>query len=129
MRQTARCVVLAFALSLAGCLAAGDCRALAGRLSVSSRQGTIAAAVAGLGIVPTGLWFCRPELENSALVQVLGDWEMEPIELHAVFAPGRAAKPSARAFADHLASELLERSPRASPARASDRRTTASTAR
>jgi DNA-binding transcriptional LysR family regulator len=102
---------------------------LAGRLSVSSRQGTIAAAVAGLGIVPTGLWFCRPELESGALVQVLSDWEMEPIELHAVFAPGRAAKPSARAFADHLASELRERSPRASPARSSDRRTTASTAR
>ena len=102
---------------------------LAGRLSVSSRQGTIAAAVAGLGIVPTGLWFCRPELESGALVQVLSDWEMEPIELHAVFAPGRAAKPSARAFADHLASELRERSPRASPARPSDRRTTASTAR
>jgi len=90
----------------------------AGRLSVSSRQGAIAAAVAGLGIVPTGVWFCRPELESGALVQVLRDWEMQPIELHAVFVPGRAAKPSARAFADYVASELGERSPRIVPSRA-----------
>jgi hypothetical protein len=26
---------------------------------------------------------CRPELESGALVQLLSDWEMEPIELHA----------------------------------------------
>ena len=55
-----------------------------GRLTVSSRHGEIAAAVAGLGIVSTGFWFCRPELASGALVQVLADWEMEPIELHAV---------------------------------------------
>ena len=63
-------------------------------------------AVAGLGIVSTGFWFCRPELESGALLQVLAGWQMEPIELSAVFAPGRAAKPSARAFADYLAIEL-----------------------
>jgi DNA-binding transcriptional LysR family regulator len=79
---------------------------LTGRLTISSRQGAIAAAVAGLGIVSTGLWFCRPELASGALVRLLADWQMEPIELHAVFAPGRAAKPSARAFADYLAVEL-----------------------
>ena len=79
-----------------------------GRLTVSSKHGEIAAAVAGLGIVSTGFWFCRPELESGALVQVLADWQMEPIELHAVFAAGRAAKPSARAFADYLATALGE---------------------
>jgi DNA-binding transcriptional LysR family regulator len=80
----------------------------AGRLTVSSRQGAIAAAVAGLGIVSTGFLFCRPELASGALVQVLADWQIEPIELHAVFAAGRAAKPSARAFADYLAGALRE---------------------
>jgi DNA-binding transcriptional LysR family regulator len=77
-----------------------------GRLTISSRQGAIAAAVAGLGIVSTGFLFCRPEIASGALVQVLADWQIEPIELHAVFAAGRAAKPSARAFADYLASAL-----------------------
>ena len=79
-----------------------------GRLTISAAQAAIAAAVAGLGIVTTGFWLCRPELASGALVQVLADWQMEPIELHAVFAAGRAAKPSARAFADHLATALRE---------------------
>jgi DNA-binding transcriptional LysR family regulator len=48
------------------------------------------------------------ELASGTLVQVLGDWQMEPFELHAVFAAGRAAKPSARAFADYLATALRE---------------------
>ncbi len=36
------------------------------------------------------------------------DWHMWVIELHAVFAAGRAAKPLARAFADFLAAELAK---------------------
>ena len=36
------------------------------------------------------------------------DWHMGVIVLHAVFAAGRAAKPSARAFADFLAAELAK---------------------
>jgi DNA-binding transcriptional LysR family regulator len=79
-----------------------------GRLTVSSKQAAIAAAVAGLGIVSIPFWLCRPELASGALVQVLADWQIEPIELHAIFAAGRAAKPSARAFADYLASALGE---------------------
>jgi DNA-binding transcriptional LysR family regulator len=54
------------------------------------------------------LWNCRAELANGTLVQVLAGWQMEPFELHAVFAAGRAAKPSARAFADYLAIALRE---------------------
>ena len=64
--------------------------------------------VAGLGIASVALWNCRAELASGALVQVLADWQMDPIELHAVFAVGRAAKPSARAFADYLATALRE---------------------
>jgi DNA-binding transcriptional LysR family regulator len=82
-----------------------------GRLNVSSNDGAIAAAAAGLGIVSTVLWGCRAELKSSALVQVLNGWPMESVELNAVFPAGRAAKPSARAFADYLASALSE-SPR-----------------
>jgi DNA-binding transcriptional LysR family regulator len=55
-----------------------------------------------------GLWNCRPELASGALVQILADWQLKPIELHALFAAGRAAKPSARAFADYLAGALRE---------------------
>jgi DNA-binding transcriptional LysR family regulator len=79
-----------------------------GRLTTSVNQGAIAAAVAGLGILAIGLWNCRAELASGALVQVLPDRQLKPIELHAVFAAGRAVKPSARAFADYLASALKE---------------------
>jgi DNA-binding transcriptional LysR family regulator len=79
-----------------------------GRLTTSTNQAGTAAAVAGLGIVSIGLWNCRPELASGALVHVLPDWQLKPIELHAVFAAGRAAKPSARAFADYLANALSE---------------------
>ena len=79
-----------------------------GRLTTSVNQGATAAAVAGLGIASVSLWNCRSELESGALVQVLADWQMEPFELHAVFPAGRAAKPSARAFADYLATALRE---------------------
>ena len=79
-----------------------------GRLTTSVNQAAVAAAVAGLGILSIGLWNCRAELASGELVQVLPDWHLKPIELHAVFATGRAAKPAARAFADYLASVLQE---------------------
>ena len=79
-----------------------------GRLTTSVNQGAIAAAVAGLGIAAVALWNCRAELESGALVHVLADWQMEPFEFHALFAAGRAAKPSARALADYLATALRE---------------------
>jgi DNA-binding transcriptional LysR family regulator len=79
-----------------------------GRLTTSVNQAAVAAAVAGLGILSIGLWNCRAELASGELVQVLPDWHLKPIELHAVFAAGRAAKPAARAFADYLASVLQE---------------------
>jgi len=71
-------------------------------------QGAIAAAASSLGIASVALWNCRAELASGTLVQVLADWQIEPYEIHAVFAAGRAAKPSARAFADYLATALRE---------------------
>ena len=79
-----------------------------GRLTTSANQGATAAAVASLGIALVNFGECRLELASGTLVQVLADWQMEPFELHAVFAAGRAAKPSARAFADYLATALRD---------------------
>jgi len=79
-----------------------------GRLTFTVNEGATAAAVAGLGIVSTGLWGCRAELASGALVRVLDDWSMTSVEIHAVFPAGRGAKRSARAFADYLIDELKE---------------------
>lgn len=79
---------------------------IGGRLTISSNEGAVAAAIAGLGIVSTVLWGCRTDLESGTLVRVLADWNTELVELHAVFPAGRTAKASARAFADYLAQAL-----------------------
>ena len=77
-----------------------------GRLIATVNEGATAAAVAGLGILSTLEWGCRAELASGTLVEVLADWKMDSIEIHAVYPAGRAAKPSARAFVDYLRSAL-----------------------
>src|SRR5215831_1566715 len=83
---------------------------LEGRLVVSANEGAVAAAVAGLGIVSTSIIASRKELANRSLVRVLSDWQMGCVEVHAVFPSGRAAKPAARALAEHMA-EVFRRHP------------------
>lgn len=77
-----------------------------GKLTSTVHEVAVAAAVAGLGILSSGLWGCRAEIARGALARVLADWRMEDIEVHAVFPAGRAAKASARALADYLAEAI-----------------------
>jgi DNA-binding transcriptional LysR family regulator len=76
------------------------------RLTTNSNEGAVAAAVAGLGVVSTGYWGSRQELEDGRLSPVLPDWGREPVELNAVYAAGHAAKPAARLFTDYLIEAL-----------------------
>jgi DNA-binding transcriptional LysR family regulator len=76
------------------------------RISATAHEARIAAAVAGLGIAFTSIGGCRAELQAGTLVHVLPDWDTGEVELNALFAAGRAAKPSARALAEFLAAEL-----------------------
>jgi DNA-binding transcriptional LysR family regulator len=82
-----------------------------GKLAVRASLGAIAAAVEGLGIVMTPLGACRRELERGELVRLLPEWDAGTVELNAVYASGRAAKPSARAFVDYLIAALHETEP------------------
>jgi DNA-binding transcriptional LysR family regulator len=75
---------------------------LEGRVVVSANEAAVAAAVAGLGIASTGVIAARKEFANRTLVRVLPDWEMGSVDVHAVFPSGRAAKPAARALAEHM---------------------------
>ena len=76
------------------------------RLTATVNEGATAAAVAGLGIMSTLDWGCRTELASGALLQVLPEWKMGSVEIHAVFPAGRAAKPSARAFVNFIITAL-----------------------
>ncbi|GJG93084.1 LysR family transcriptional regulator [Cupriavidus pauculus] len=79
---------------------------LKGRLVVNVNEAAATAAIAGLGIACLGRWGCREEVSQGTLVQILPDWSLGPMDVNAVFAAGRAAKPAARAFADYLARNL-----------------------
>lgn len=74
-----------------------------GRLMTDDNEAAVTAAVAGLGVTITSLFGCRAELARADLVRVLADWEMDPVELHAVFPPSAFPKRAARALADHIA--------------------------
>jgi DNA-binding transcriptional LysR family regulator len=77
-----------------------------GRLSVTLTEGSVAAAVAGLGIVSTNIGSCRKELTSGALIRLLPEWDMGLTEVHAVMPGGRRAKPSARLFTEFLVAEF-----------------------
>jgi DNA-binding transcriptional LysR family regulator len=79
-----------------------------GKLTIRVSLGGIAAAVKGLGILMTPLGACRWELERGELIRLLPEWDAGTVELSAVYASGRAAKPSARAFVDYLIAALRE---------------------
>ena len=46
-----------------------------------------------MGIVLATVGAVRQEISNGSLVQVLPDWDMGSVDMHAVFTAGRAAKP------------------------------------
>lgn len=79
-----------------------------GRFILNGAEGATAAAVAGLGIVSSGALSMLKEFESGLLVRVLPEWEMGSADIHAILPAGRAAKPSARAFADFIGAELRE---------------------
>jgi DNA-binding transcriptional LysR family regulator len=77
-----------------------------GRFILNGGEGASAAAVAGLGIISAGVLGMLDELHSGRLVRVLPDWEMGSADVNVVLPAGRAAKPSARAFANFIATEL-----------------------
>lgn len=84
---------------------------LQGRFSINATETATAAAVAGLGILSTGEKGILSELSSGALVRVLPDWEMGASDINVILPAGRAAKASARAFADFIAVCLDETKP------------------
>jgi len=75
-------------------------------VSTNDTEGALAAAVAGLGITSTTSWACRREFESGALVQLLPEWKMADLPVHAYFPLGRATRMAARTFVDFIAAEL-----------------------
>lgn len=76
------------------------------KLTVTVNEGATAAAIAGLGIMSASMVGCRADIESGALVQLLPEWEIGTVEVHAVLTAGRNAKASSRAFVDYLVESM-----------------------
>lgn len=77
-----------------------------GPVQVASAEGVIACVKAGLGIAVASEWMCRAELATGELVPILGDYQLDPVDVHAVYPGGRRPSIKVRAFSDHLARQL-----------------------
>lgn len=77
-----------------------------GRYILNGTEVATAAATAGLGILSTGDITVLQELEAGTLVRLLSDWHIGTADINVILPAGRAAKPSARAFADFMAAEF-----------------------
>jgi DNA-binding transcriptional LysR family regulator len=78
-----------------------------GPIKVASADGVVACAKAGLGIALASRWMCRAELEAGDLVAILSNYQLDGVELHAVYPAGRRPTVKARAFSDYFATELV----------------------
>jgi DNA-binding transcriptional LysR family regulator len=81
---------------------------VAGRVHVTAAEGVREAVFAGLGFAIASEWMFAPELKSGALISVLDDWSLSPVDLWAVFTTGRQASAKARAFASFMESQLSD---------------------
>ncbi len=82
-----------------------------GRLRVSAGEGVCSAVLSGLGLAIASEWLFGPELKSGAVVSVLQDWLLPPVDLWAVFPASRQASVKARAFASFIQLEMLNATP------------------
>ena len=80
-----------------------------GSIKVSSADGVVACAKAGLGIAVASRWMCRAELEAGELVAIRSNYQLDWVELHAVYPGGRRPSLKVRAFSDHFAAQLAHK--------------------
>ena len=79
-----------------------------GRLRVTAAEGLRAAVLADMGLAVASEWMFTNELASGAVVELLPDWALPPIDLWALFPSGRLASAKARAFADFVGEVLKE---------------------
>jgi DNA-binding transcriptional LysR family regulator len=80
-----------------------------GLIKVTSADGVIACAKAGLGIAVASRWMCRAELEAGEVVTILSDYQLDWIQLHAVYPAGRRPSLKVRTFSNYLAAQLMHK--------------------
>jgi DNA-binding transcriptional LysR family regulator len=82
--------------------------AVEGRVQVASAEGVMACVKAGLGIAVVSQWMCRAELARGELKPILPDYQLDPVEVHALYPAGRRPSAKVRTFSDYLAATIGE---------------------
>jgi DNA-binding transcriptional LysR family regulator len=80
-----------------------------GKIKVASADGVVACVKAGLGIAVASRWMCRDELEAGELVATLCDYQLDSVDLHAVYPRGRRPSLKVRGFSDYFAAQLMHK--------------------
>jgi DNA-binding transcriptional LysR family regulator len=80
---------------------------LSPRVRSRSATGVVACAVAGLGVAIGSTWMCAEALASGAVVEILTDYTLDPIQAYVVFPTGRRPTQKARAFSDYLEQTLV----------------------
>ncbi len=63
----------------------------------------------GIGIAALPEYMCNQGVQNKCLKRVLADWEIAPVELHALYPSHRGATPKLRVFLDCRVAKLADR--------------------
>ncbi|MGC2498254.1 MAG: LysR family transcriptional regulator [Acidobacteriaceae bacterium] len=81
---------------------------LRARLTLSAAEGVREAVLAGQGFAITSRWMFAPELASGAIVSVLKEWALLPMDLWVIYPSGRLASTKARAFVKWFEGEIKD---------------------
>jgi DNA-binding transcriptional LysR family regulator len=81
---------------------------LRARLTLSAAEGVREAVLAGQGFAITSRWMFAPELVSGALIRVLKEWTLPPMELWVIYPSGKLTSAKARAFVEWFQTTISE---------------------
>jgi DNA-binding transcriptional LysR family regulator len=71
---------------------------MTGQISVTAAEGLREGVLAGLGVGIASRWMMAREIESGAVIPLLTDWQLMPIDLWAVYPTGRLQSAKVKAF-------------------------------
>ena len=81
--------------------------AMPAHLAVNDSNAYISACLAGLGLAQMTQFMLEPLIEQGKLVEVLGDWESDPLPIHVIYPPNRHLSAKVRVFVEWVADMFI----------------------
>lgn len=79
-----------------------------GRIITNNTEGLRSSLICGLGIARTPKWLVGDLISSGELVTVLDDFQASPLNIYAVYPPGRHLPSKVRCFIDYFAEALKD---------------------